>query len=179
MVFMLCLTGCSEDDRNLRSAMQLREQILSAQSCAFLANITADYGDNLHTFSMDCRTLADGVLQFEIMKPETIAGITGNISEEGGNITFDERSLFFPLLTDDLLIPASAPWIMMKTLRGGYITAVCEEDDLLHMTIQDSYAEDALMVDIWINDRKIPVRADILHEGKRILTVDVENFSIS
>jgi len=159
--------------------MLLRNRLLSAQSCCFAAKVTADYGDKLYTFSMDCRGDAAGTLHFEITDPDTIAGISGSISDAGGNIKFEDQALYFPLLTDDLLVPASAPWIFLKTLRSGYITSACAEDGLVHITVDDSYAEDALMLDIWLDEKVQPIRADILHDGKRILSLEVDDFVIS
>ena len=81
-------------------------------------------------------------------------------------------------MTDDLLTPASAPCIFLKTLRSGCISAVCREEDALHMTVDDSYAEDALRLDIWLREN-VPVRADISQVGRRILSLDVKNFDYS
>lgn len=178
LLFAILLTGCTQENRELASAMQLRERILASQECSFQADVTADYGDSLCTFSMDCRTDSTGTVQFAITSPQTIEGIRGTISDAGGNITFDDQAVYFPLLTDDLLVPASAPWIFMKTLRGGYMSAVSEEEDMLHLTVNDSYADDALTLDIWLNADQIPVRADILHQGIRILSLEIENFCI-
>ena len=72
-----------------------------------------------------------------------------------------------------------APWIFLKTLRSGYLTSACREENRLHITVDDSYAEDALTLDIWLEDGKVPLRADILYAGKRILSLDVENFVLS
>ena len=159
--------------------MGFREKLLSAQGCTFLAEVTADYGDSIHSFSVNCQGDSTGKLAFELTEPDTIAGIKGVISDTGGNIVFEDQSLYFPLLTDDLLTPASAPWIFLKTLRSGYITSACMEDGLLHMTIDDSYEEDALTLDIWLEGENKPVRADILHDGKRILSLNVEDFAFS
>lgn len=157
--------------------MEVRDALLSAQGCSFQAEVTADYGDSVSSFSMDCQADAAGTLSFEITKPDSISGIRGQISDSGGSIDFEDQALYFPLLTDDLLTPASAPWIFLKTLRSGYLTSACTEEGLLHITVDDSFAEDALMLDIWLADR-IPVRADILCDMKRILSVEVENFTI-
>ena len=158
--------------------MKLRETILSAQMCSFHADVTADYGDSLCSFSMKCQTDSSGTVHFEVTGPDTIAGIQGNISDAGGNITFEDQALYFPLLTDDLLVPASAPWILMKTLRSGYLTSVCTENELLRITANDSYADDALMLDIWLDESCLPMRGDILHDGSRILSLEIENFRI-
>lgn len=176
---MVVLTGCSQEDRELAAAMKIRDELLSAGGCSFHAEVTADYGDSLNSFSMDCRGDSSGNLNFEITDPQSIAGIKGSISEQGGNISFDGQALYFPLLTDDQLTPASAPWIFLKTMRSGCITAVCREEGLLHVTVDDSYEEDPLTLDIWFQEEEIPIRADVLYDGKRILTIDVENFLFS
>ncbi len=156
--------------------MALRSKILQAEECSFSVDITADYGDKLHSFSMDCVGDAQGNVRFTVTAPETLAGITGTVSETGGKLTFDGTALCFPLLADGALSPVSGPWVLLKTLRGGYLTSVAQEEELLHLTINDSYADDALVLDIWAGEA--PVRAEILFDGRRILTLDVKDFSI-
>lgn len=176
---LVLLTGCSEGDRALARGMELRSGLLKAQGCGFSADITADYGDKLHSFSMDCAGDAQGNLTFAVTAPETIAGITGTVSDTGGRLTFDDTALSFPLLADGQLSPVSAPWIFLKTLRGGYLTMASEEAELLRLTFHDSYEEDALQVDVWLNETDTPIRAEILYGGRRILTLDVKKFEIS
>lgn len=171
------LCGCSEKSELIDRAVALRMELLSA-GCSFDADITADYGDAVHAFSVSCTADSDGNLGFTVTAPESIAGITGVVSCEGGNLTFDETVLTFPLLADDQLSPVSAPWIFLKTLRGGYLSSAGMEEELLRLTIDDSYEEDALQLDIWLNGENLPVRADILYDGRRILAMDVGNFQI-
>ncbi len=177
-ILMVMLTGCSQEDRLLERGMALRSRILQAEECTFCVDITADYGDKLHSFSMDCQGDAQGNITFSVTAPETISGITGTISETGGNLTFDGTALFFPLLADGTLSPVGAPWVLLKTLRGGYLTGVCQEDALLRLTIHDSYAEDAMVLDIWLDGDDIPIRAEILYDGRRILTLTVKDFTL-
>lgn len=176
---MVFLAGCDSGNRDLKDAMAFRDALLSAGNCSFRANITADYGNSIYSFSMDCQTDNSGNLTFEIKEPESVAGIRGTISASGGTIRFDETELWFDLLADGQLSPAGAPWIFLKTLRSGYLTSACREENRLHITVDDSYAEDALTLDIWLEDGKVPLRADILYAGKRILSLDVENFVLS
>lgn len=178
LVILLTLTGCSRDDRQLNRAMELRSSLLSCQACTFEADITADYGDILHEFSLACQTDAQGNLSFTVIRPESISGITGTITAEGGKLTFDDVALHFELLAEDQISPISAPWILIRTLMGGYVRAYVQEGDLLHLTIDDSYEEGALQLDIWLNEQNIPIQAEILFEGRRIVTMDVENFQI-
>lgn len=175
LAVMTVITGCSSENKLISEALQFRETLLSSNGCGFSAEITADYGDSVTRFSMACQSDASGKTLFEITQPQSIAGIKGIISDQGGSIEFEDKALYFPLLTDELLTPASAPWILLRTLRSGYITSACMEESLLHVTVNDDYEDDALMLDIWL-EGECPVRADILHDGKRILSVQVENF---
>ncbi len=176
-VMLMILTGCSGKDEELDRAMDLRVRLLTSQ-CSFDADITADYGDEVYQFSVTCEGDTDGNLGFTVTAPESIAGITGVITQEEGQLTFDGTALSFPLLADDQVSPVSAPWILLKTLRGGYLSAAGMEENLLHLTIDDSYEEDALQLDIWLNEETQPIRADILYDGRRILALRVSNFQI-
>ena len=174
----LFLCGCKGEHRELEYALDLRQKILAASECRFEAEITADYVDKLYTFSTDCTVNHLGRLSFRIITPETISGISGIIDQDEGKLTFEETAVSFPLMADGHLSPVSAPWIVMQTLRGGYIRAAGKEDNMVRLTIDDSYQEDALQLDIWLNDEKIPILADILHKGSRILQIKLRNFQI-
>ena len=158
--------------------MKFRETILAAQGCSFETEITANHGDSLDRFRMRCQSDAAGKTAFEVLEPESIAGIKGSISHAGGELAFDDTALYFDLLTDDKLTPVSAPWIFLKALRGGYITSVCREENLLRITVDDSYDADALTLDVWLENDSIPVRGDIFWDQKRILSLTVENFAV-
>ena len=175
---MVLLTGCTGKRDELDRAMKLRANLLGCLGCSFDVTVTADYGDSYYTFVMNCQATGRGDLQFTVLQPESIAGITGEISSGEGKLTFDEVALHFPLLADDQVTPVSGPWILMKTLLGGYLTAANEEDDLLHLTIHDSYEEDALQMEIWLDGEDEPVNAEILYDGRRIVTMTVENFTM-
>ncbi len=177
LIVLLFLGGCSGKQEELERAMTLRAKLLASE-CSFDAKITADYGDKLYVFAMTCQGDSRGNLAFTITEPESIAGITGVMAQNGGKLTFDDTALAFPLMADDQLTPVSAPWILLKTLRGGYLTSANMEEELLHLTIDDSYEEEALQLDIWLNGDNQPIQADILYDGRRILTVQVSNFTL-
>ena len=176
-ILLLMLTGCSETQNRIDRAVELRSRLLRS-SCSFTAEVTADYGDKVYKFTIACSGDAQGNLTFEVAEPESIAGITGTITGEGGFLTFDDAALQFDLLADDQVTPVSAPWILLKTLRGGYLTAAGDDGDLLRVTIDDSYEDDALQLDIWLDGENNPVRADILYDGRRILSLNVSDFQI-
>ena len=178
-LLLLVLTGCSGGEKALDQAMELRADLLGCGKCTFDVTVTADYGDELYTFGMHCAGDSTGDLEFRVTLPETIAGITGSFTGEKGLLTFDDFALEFPRLTDDQITPISGPWILLKTLLGGYLTSCGPDGENLLLTIHDSYEEDALTMDIWLNPDNVPIRGEILYDGRRIVTMDIENFTIS
>lgn len=177
-LILLCfLSGCSGASKEIERGMALRSKILKASSCTFDAAITADYGDKLYSFSMACQADAQGDLTFTVTAPETIAGITGRVGSDGGRLTFDDTALQFDLMADGQVTPVSAPWVFLKTLRSGCLTSAGMEDGSLRLSIDDSYADDALHLDIWLDEGDMPVRAEILYDNRRILSVAVTNFT--
>lgn len=178
MIALVILTGCTGKRDELDRAMKLRASLLGCLGCSFDVTVTADYGDEIHEFSLGCQSDGHGNIHFTVTGPESIAGISGSISSGEGLLTFDDTALQFPLLADGQVTPISGPWILMKTLLGGYLTAANEEDDLLHLTINDSYEEDALQMEIWLNSEDMPACGEILYDGRRIITMTVENFVI-
>ncbi len=174
----ILLAGCTGKRDELDRAMKLRANLLGCLECSFDVAITADYGDEVFQFAMSCQADGRGNLGFTVTEPESISGITGTISGGEGKLTFEDTAVQFPLMADGQVTPISGPWIFLKTLLGGYLTAANEEDGLLHLTINDSYEEDALQMEIWLNGEDAPVCGEIFFDGRRIVTMTVENFKM-
>lgn len=175
LILLLLLTGCASGGSELDEAMTIREKLLKAPGCSFDAAVTADYGDKLFSFRLRCQGDSRGDLTFTVEEPESIAGITGTVAGDGGKLTFDGTALSFPLMADGQVTPVTAPWLLLKTLRGGYLTSAGQEGETLRMSIDDSYQDDALHLDIWA-EGGTPVRGEVLYDGRKILSVDVADF---
>lgn len=174
----LLLTGCSGAKKEINRGIALRSKLLSAQGCSFSVSVTADYGTELFSFRAACTGDNHGGLDFTVESPEEIEGITGRIADEKGKLTYDGMALAFPLLAEGMLNPVSAPWILLKTLRGGCITGAGEDGELLKLYVDDSYSDDALNLNIWLDAEDTPVRAEIGYAGRRYLSLEIENFQI-
>lgn len=177
-VLLVMLGGCSGKNEALDSTMTLRAKLLGSGGCRFRANITADYSDKVHTFTMDCQSDLKGNLSFTVSAPESISGIQGSISGEGGKLCFEEQVLAFPLLADEQLSPVSAPWIFMRTLQGGIVKYCVVDRGLTCATIDDSYGKEDLRLEVWLGEEELPVRGEILYRERRILTLEIEDFQI-
>lgn len=175
---VLMLAGCGSTDAQLQSVMQLRERLLQMNGCNFQAEVCANYEDSSYSFSMSCAADSQGNVTFTVVEPQSISGISGRIHAQGGQLTFDDEVLGFPLLADGEVSPVSAPWILIRTLLGGYISSCVKEGDDLHVTMDDSYLENAMRLEVWLNGDNLPQCAEIVWQGRRVLSITVESFEI-
>ena len=156
--------------------MNLRQRVLKAQSVQFEAEITADYGDTLSVFTLDCQGTSQGDVTFRVLAPESIEGITGTVRAGKGALTFEGTALSFPLLADGQLSPVSAPWLFLRVLRGGNLLSQGTEGELTRITFRDGFREEDLLADVWVNGIGDPVRAEFLHKGNKILSIELRSF---
>ena len=179
IAFILCLvlvlSGCASENNEMDRAMTLRSKILGSD-VAFDLQIIADFGKQTYTFEAQCVCDRQGGIVFTVTAPQTIAGISGKLDASGGALTFDGHVLSFPLLADGQISPVSAPWVLMHTLRSGYLTSCANSGGTLRLSIDDSYEEDALHLDIWLDGSDLPAEAEVYWQGRRVLSMVVENF---
>jgi hypothetical protein len=65
--------------------------------------------------------------------------------------------------------------LLVKTLKSGYLRSCTETATGFEISADDSYAEVSLQLNIVIKENR-PSVAEIFWDGRRILTVSVENF---
>lgn len=180
LISILCVVfifaGCKNTNSPLENAMALREHVVKSNGCSFLSTVTADYGDKLYTFSMECRTDKEGNMAFTVTKPITLTGIAGKIDTAGGAITFDDKVLAFQTIADGQVTPVTAPWLLIKTLRSGYLRDCTDTENGYKISIDDSYETDALRLVIYVEEN-LPVAGEIFWKGRRVLTLTVESFT--
>ena len=181
LIILICLSflcGCSSRNTALDAAHQLRNNILKANGCSFSATVTADYGDEIYEFTMLCTFDKKGSMNFTVTMPEAISGITGKIDASDGAFTFDDHVLSFKMLADGQITPVTAPWVLIKAVRGGYISACTKERNGYYLQFDDSYEEDPLTVDVGINENLAIQYGEFLWDGRRILSVKVSEFKL-
>lgn len=177
-VLVLLLSGCSGEDALMERSLAIRSSVLSAQRIQFTCTVTADYGDRVFSFTAACTADQDGNIAFEITQPESIAGITGTLSAQGGKLTFDDIALDFGLLAEQMPSPVSGPYVLLQALRSGYIRAYSSQDGTFRMTVDESYRSDSLSLDICFDRNDIPVYAQISFQGQTLLTMEISAFTL-
>ena len=177
-VVLFVLSGCRAPDKNISRVLQFRESLIQSDGCAFRAKIAADYEQQVYHFTVDCKADREGNLSFTLVEPESIVGISGEVRADSGRLIFDNAVLGFPLLADGILAPVSGPWVMLNALRSGYITACSNMESGILVTVNDSYAEDALELNVWVDDQLTPFRGEIFWQGRRVLSLELDKFEI-
>ena len=177
LLVVIFLTGCGKENSAMEQAMRFRSSLLQAKTVSFDAAITADYGDVLHSFQMSCQWDSDE-MKFTVVEPVSISGITGAISQDSGKIVFDDQALFFDTMADGMITPVSAPWVVMVAMQSGYIKGAGAQNNGYIIQLDDSYKENALHINLELNSDRIPSLAEIFYEGRRVLSINFENFII-
>ena len=178
LLVLSLLCGCSSVADEMQPINDFRQKLLVASSCAFDASITADYSNTVYQFKMHCKMESDGNVGFTVTEPETIAGISGSISAAEGSLNFENTVLAFPILANGQATPVYAPWIFLNALRSGYLKGASREGDGYRISIDDSYEENALHLEILTDSLLIPSLCEIFWDGQRILSLEIENFQI-
>lgn len=177
LVFTL-LCGCTAGDKETQMVTDFRQDLLMAKGCTFDTSIVADYGDMIYQFEMSCQMDSEGAVEFTVTSPETISGISGTIGATGGHFDFEETILAFPVLADGQAAPVTAPWIFLNSLRSGYIVGCGREGEGYRISVDDSYEENPLHLEITTDDQLTPNHCDIYCDGRRILNLEIKAFQI-
>ena len=172
------MTGCSKQSTGVSDALEFRQRLSKAEKITFDAHVTADYGNRMYVFDVSCVAQSDGCVAFTVLKPETIAGITGSVSASGGKLTFDDTVLLFEPLTQGQITPAIGPWLMMKAIFGGYVRAVSDIKDGVEFNIDDTFKSESFQMTLKVNQEQEPIFCEIIWNNRRILSIQINNFTV-
>ena len=180
-VLMMCLClllgGCGGRSQGVSPAIAFRASLVQAGGCSFRAELTADYGDYVVPFALDCETEVNGPTHFTVVAPETLAGITAAVDETGGTVTYDGLMMDFGLLANGRLAPAAGPAVVAYCGSSAYLAAGGEEEGRFRATYEKDYEEKMLKVDTWF-ENGIPIYAEVCYNGQRILNLTISEFSL-
>jgi hypothetical protein len=172
------LSGCASDASGMNDVITLRNSLQNGKGCSLDVSVTTDYGDSLSTFALSCSFDKQQNVDITVIHPETISGIKCRISGDKGKLTFDEKVLAFEMIADGQLTPISAPWLVMKALNSAYINAIAKEKEGMLVRLDDSVNGILYSVDLWLDGNNMPRLAEIVFDGKRIVSMSITNFKI-
>ena len=175
LLLLFLLSGCTPQETALSPAIEFRAAL--ANGCRFHAQVSADFGETVASFAMDCETDSDGVLRLTVTEPETLSGITATVKNGGGTITYDGMALDFGLLANGNVVPAAAPAIAADCWLRQYISSAGYEDERYRATYERGFDEKRLFVDTWF-ENAVPICAEVCYNGQRILKIQITEFQL-
>lgn len=179
MILLCLLTACGGKENDaLQAPMEFRASLIEAGGCTFCAEITADYGDSVSTFSVSCRCLTDGTAHVELTDPASVAGIEAELSDCGDTLVFGETAVAFDALANGILAPVSVPSVLTAVWTSAYIRASGDESECMRTTYEYGYDEELLIADCWFNEKMIPIHAEFCYNNKMILKMEITDFSL-
>lgn len=171
------ISACTTQEHTVEAAIQFRASLVQAGGCNFQTQVEADFGDSVEEFSMQCSATAEGTAHIVLTAPETLEGISAEITDSSGKITYDGMSVDFGLLANGNVIPAVAPAILADCWCSEYISSAGEENGIYRVTYEKNYDEKRLLVDTWFKN-KLPIYAEVCYNNQRILKLTIPEFTL-
>lgn len=175
---IVLFTGCADSRDGMNGFVAFRDKMLKGNGCSFETTVTVDYGNSFSSFDLVCKTDNVGDMALTVTNPDSISGISCKISGGKGQLTFDDKAVAFEMLANGQITPISAPWLFIKALRGGYISSCSEGEMETIIRIDDSFGDVPFSVDVRVDETFLPKAAEIIWNGKRIVSMEISSFII-
>ena len=160
----------------MAQAVEFRGELISRGGCSFRAQITADYGQEVQHFTLDCRADGEGEVSFCVTEPETIEGITGSVEGETGIVTYDGLQLAFPLMVHDRISPVSAPALTVACWVKEFILSAGLSEELYRVSYEKKINGKDVLIDTYF-EKNIPISAELCYNGYGIINITIADFS--
>ena len=174
---LLCLlTACGgKETDTLQAALDFRAELLGRGGCGFTAELSADDGTRVWQYTLRCEADPDGSARLEILAPESIAGISAELTGADGKLRFDGAYVDFGPLADGELSPIAAPQTLFSCWTEQYIASAgdgCVSYEL-------GFGSKKLDVKTWFDEENRPVKAEIYQQGRLWMTATVTDFEFN
>jgi hypothetical protein len=180
LLLVLCACGGAKENRETL----LRQRYCDLTAFAAQAQVTADYGDYLYTYTVTLSgDLTGGSLT--VLAPSSIAGTGFSWSEQEGTLTYEEVTLETGPLAQDGLSPVDAMPLMLRALTTGKLCSTGEqtlngEDTVFLELANPAYGEGESAVLLWLGREDGGLRrGEITWEGTTVITYTFTDFTYS
>ncbi len=162
----------------MQRTLDFRQKLLASGGCTFTADVTADYGDYLYSFTLQC-SYRDGCGEMTVLQPEEISGIRGRCADDAATVSFDGAVLEYGDLADGRIAPLSVPWLFGSAWEHDEILFASPDEEAIRATIQKGYDDEKILVDTWFSDGAPTAGEVSCADGRRVLTVRFRDFAVS
>ena len=162
----------------MQQALDFRAALLQSGGCQFQAAVTADYGEQIFEFTLDCAYTPENGAKMTVVTPESIAGITAVVTPGGASIEYDGASFALGKLAGGHLAPMALPELLGRCWCSEYILAAGTSQDGWRLTCVSGYDSDELRVDTWLDDAGQPEYCEISYDGQMLLRAELTAFQL-
>ena len=176
---LLVLCGCGAASP-METAEEIKTELGGYSALTLTANITASYENCVYDFKIKCAKEA-GELEIEILKPESLAGITARLEEDGFTLSYDGVEMSTGKLTEEGLSPAGALPVLIEQWTEGYASgAVYETRGDREALALDTNITDTVKQRTWFDrETHLPIYSEISENGVVVVTCEFENIVTS
>lgn len=182
LVLALCLTlgGCAaSEDGAVQEALDFRTSLLAADSCTFTADVTADYGQRVGNFTLECAyTPETNGAELTVTSPDSIAGISAAVDGDKANVIFEDVSLELGTLAGGQVAPLQLPQLLGDAWTYGYVDSQSEEGDGILVTYRSGYDDEELLVFTRFDSSMTPIQAEVYCDGICVLTAALADYQV-
>jgi len=179
-LIILLLTSCQgSKNKGQELALDIRTSLIKAEKLELTTEAKADYGDRVYDFTFTYTGNADKG-EIKITAPESIAGLTAEVSVSGGTLKYDGAVLDTGALTKDGLSPAEAMPVLISQWQSGYISGCNYEKlgDTQTLAVTTDVTE-TVKQRTWFDVKThLPIRAELSENGKMVIACTFENVII-
>lgn len=179
-MLLLVLTGCGASEEDVvQEALNFRTSLLAADHCTFAADVTADYGERVGNFVLECTyTPSSNEAELTVTAPESIAGISAAVDGETADVNFEDVSLELGTLAGGQVAPLQLPQLLGDAWTYGYVESQSEEGEGYLVTYRSGYDQEELLVFTRFDAEMTPFQAEIYCDGVCVLTAALTGYCV-
>ena len=176
MMLLLLLCACGAAEESAQTPVALRTALHEAGGCGFRLELTADYGDHVRSYTLDCQGSGDSA-SLTVVEPEIAEGITAAVSGEDAHVAYDTTILAVEDFESRPISPMAAPYLLTRAWNEAYISTVGRDGDLEQVCYLLGYGGRQLEI-ITCFAGQIPQTAEISDGSNVLISCEISNFTL-
>lgn len=176
MLLLLLLCACGAGETSAQTPVSLRTGLKNAEGCSFIAAVTADYGEYIRQFTLECCCSPDESI-LTVTEPDNAAGITAVVSGDQAAVSFGDTILAVEEFTTRRISPMAAPYILERAWSQGYISATGTDGARETVEYLLGYGSDELIITTYF-ENGMPMEAEISDGVSVLISCEISDFSM-